>query len=388
MALSGKPFHLIVFFTFGVSLKVWSDTGLIGRELLLYKKMVKNGNRVSFLTYGDKADYKYSDQLGGIKVFPVYAHFKKSRYRVINLITSLFIPFIFNGTFKSADFLKTNQMFGAWVPVMAAFFLRKPLVVRCGFEMLRNLLRDEKNKIFWMLKAILGYTLEFISYTSAETIIISNKSDFNYIQKIFPVQRKKIRLIRNFIDTDHFSPIESFKKDSFNKNKIKRLLFIGRLDFRKNIENLIKAVGISGCELDIVGKGQQKKYFETISKQQGVIVNFIGSVDNREIANIIRGHEVYVLPSLYENNPKTLLEAMSCARVVIGTDVEGIKELIEDGKTGFLSGTEIESIKNAIDRVFSTDPCKLNRIAQNARNYVVSKCSIEKVYNQELEIYK
>ena len=74
-----RPFHLMVFFTYGNSLHTWAETGLMGRELLLYKKMIKQGHKVTFFTYGDGSDYKYTDQLKDIDVVPVYRFIKKSK---------------------------------------------------------------------------------------------------------------------------------------------------------------------------------------------------------------------------------------------------------------------------------------------------------------------
>ena len=220
MNLSEKSFHLIVFFTYGNSLKTWADTGLIGRELLLYKRMVKDGNRVSLVTYGGKEDYQYSDQLDGINVVPVYDYVEKSEHRWINLIKSVFIPFSFRfkKLFISGDIFKTNQMGAGWVPIIAGIVFRRPLVVRCGFEMLRNLLRDEKRKSIWFIKAIFGYAFEFIAYAVADKIIISNNSDINYVKKFFSVKKDKIELIRNFIDTKHFSPNNSDSIKINNRN--------------------------------------------------------------------------------------------------------------------------------------------------------------------------
>ena len=388
MGLSNKAFHLIVFFTFNVSLKKWVETGLIGRELILYKKMVRQGNRVTLLTYGNKEDHQYSDMLGGIEVLPVYAYFQKSENLWMNLVISFFIPFKFRQLFGSADFLKTNQMFGSWVPVIASILFSKPLIARCGFEMLRNLLRDEKRRHVWMLKAMSGYFLELIIFCRARKIIISNLSDINFIKRLYPIQPDKIRLIRNFIDTDCFSPKVTSYCDISNQNS-QSILFIGRLDDnRKNIINLFKAVGKSGCSLTIVGTGKLKAYFEKQANQIGCSVNFLGVVDNRKIPEIIRDHDLFILPSFYENNPKTLLEAMACERICIGTNVEGIKELIEDGVTGYLCETNSESIALTIKKIIRTDSDYLKQIAKNARMFVINECSIENVYKKEIELYK
>jgi len=375
----------MVFFTYGNSLSTWAEAGLMGRELLLYKKMIKQGCKVTFVTYGDAGDYKYVDLLGGINIVPVYRFIKKSKNRWVNLIKSFFIPFDYRlkKIFSQADIYKTNQMSGAWVLLIAGKVCAKPIVIRCGYEMLRNLLRDEKKPLIWGIKAIFGYMLELIAYVIADKIIISNKSDRSYIKKLFPVKNSKLELLRNFIDTDHFCNSDT----SFIGKNSRTALYVGRIEHRKNIENLIRGAVIANCTLDIVGKGENQRYFKQIAEDQNGIVNFLGMLDNRMLPDIIKKYNLFILPSFYENNPKTILEGMACARVVLGTNVEGIKELIEDRTSGFLCDTDSESIADTIQNIFNMPDEKLNSIALNARQFVVEECSIERVFKQEMDIF-
>lgn len=412
-----KHVHLMVFMTYGNSLQTWADTGLIGRELLLYKKMVNAGNRVTLITYGDEEDLLYSQELDGISVVPIYSQLKKSDNKWVNLLRSFCIPFRLKHILKSADIFKTNQMGGAWVAVVAALLLQRPLIVRCGFEMLRNILRDECKWPVRLLRIVSAYMLELIAYTTASTIIISNRSAQRFIQDFYPIKKSKIKLIRNFIDTDLFAP-DNFQCTSNSQSKTeastsffyernisnkffpvgnsglnpveqdRSILFVGRLENIKNLKNLIIASVEAKVRLEIIGKGGEQEIFKKLAEKQEGDIRFMGTVDNRQLPEIINKHAVFVLPSIYENNPKTLLEAMSCGRVVIGTDVEGIQELIIDGYNGFLCNTDAESIADTIKGVFQLDSNSLNRIARNARNLVIRECSISKVYQQETDIYK
>ena len=382
MCKNSKPFHLLVCFTYGVSLKIWDKTGLIGRETLLYEKMVAQGNTVTFLTFGGKEDERYIAKLPGINIVPVYCYVKKSKNKWINFLNSFLIPLRFHQFFKDANVIKTNQMYGAWVPIFASILFKKKLIVRCGYEMLRNLLRDEPARIMWWFKGTLGYLLELLAYMSAYKIVITNRADMKFITACFPVNYKKINIIRNFIDTDNFAPKRSLIKNN------RQILFIGRLDQRKNIANLIKAVANSGNCLDIIGEGNQKDFLKKITEDMNAKVNFLGVFDNSQLPEIINNYRFFILSSLYENNPKTLLEAMSCARVVIGTKVDGIRELIDDGITGFLCDTNVASIQAVIEKVTTMDSEKLNFIADNSRQFVISECSMKKIYSQETGIYE
>ena len=63
---------------------------------------------------------------------------------------------------------------------------------------------------------------------------------------------------------------------------------------------------------------------------------------------------IFVLPSFYEGHPKALLEAMSCGAPVLGADSPGIRELIRHGNTGYLCGTDLRSIRVALEELLSS----------------------------------
>src|SRR3972149_402807 len=75
-----------------------------------------------------------------------------------------------------------------------------------------------------------------------------------------------------------------------------------------------------------------------ISKAAAASVRFMGSISNEELPPVLNRYRFFALPSVREGMPKALIEAMACGLVCIGTDVEGINEIIRDGENGFLAG--------------------------------------------------
>jgi glycosyltransferase involved in cell wall biosynthesis len=124
---------------------------------------------------------------------------------------------------------------------------------------------------------------------------------------------------------------------------------VGRLAPVKNIFNLIEALSETGFTLDIYGDGQLREQLASKAKDLKIDLNFMGIVANDELPEILSRYHYFILPSLYEGMPKSLLEAMACGLVCIGTDVEGINEIIEDRINGFLAnGTSTEALAKAI----------------------------------------
>ena len=96
---------------------------------------------------------------------------------------------------------------------------------------------------------------------------------------------------------------------------------------------------------------------------------------------------IFVLPSLYEGHPKTILEAMACGASVVGADSPGIRELIRHGKTGYLCGTDPQSIRVALEELLAHLTLR-RELGSNARQYVVENYSLAKIGKMELTMLK
>ena len=126
---------ITLFFTYGVSLKTWAETGLLQRETRIYQELMKRfGVQVQFLTYGDAADHNLEAELNGIKLLPVYERLRRPTSKIIRLLQTIIIPWTFREELKKTDILKTNQIWGGWVAVLAKWMFKKPLVLRGGYE--------------------------------------------------------------------------------------------------------------------------------------------------------------------------------------------------------------------------------------------------------------
>jgi glycosyltransferase involved in cell wall biosynthesis len=369
--------NLILFFSYGVSLKTWHETGLLDREALFYKRILEEDINVKFLTYGNDLDYQYKNELGNIKITPFYSFANKPSKKYLRLVHALLLPIILRKEIKNADSLKTNQMSGSWVAVLSKLLFRKKLIVRCGFEWYRFIQR-QSNSIF---RKLIIYIIEWISYHFADGIILAAEDDKDFVNKRFMIRtNEKVKVIPNYIEVEIFKPMFGEKK------KNNHLLFIGRLTKQKNLFNLLKAIEKSKYTLHIIGDGELKKELEAFCTQHQININFLGQFPNNEIPKIINQYEVFILPSYYEGNPKTLLEAMSCGLSVIGTEVEGIKNIIEHKVNGYLCQTDSVSIRAAIDKVMSDAPLRI-AIGQAARQYIIKFCSLDIVLKKELNFY-
>ncbi|MFA5238591.1 MAG: glycosyltransferase family 4 protein [Phycisphaerae bacterium] len=371
--------QLALFFTRGVSLKLWLEAGLFDREKQLYEELLRGEHlkKVYWLTYG-KDDAAAADELKAagrlhpdIVVLPM-PPFLPGWWG--GLFYSFLMPLFCRRWLKSANIFKTNQMDGSWAVVLAKWLYRKPLVVRTGYTW--SLLKKKHCASEYKQKLIA--LIERFAYKNAAIAVVTSEMQAQYISERYSIPEKSIKVIPNYINTQLFTPQKSVEKYS------DRLIFVGRLNEEKNLFNLIEAVAQAGMILDIYGQGSIRNKLEALVKKLNAKVNFMGVVPNNELPGILNRYRYSILSSFYEGMPKTLLEAMACGLVCIGTDVEGINNIIEDGVNGYLAkGTQAQALVEAIKRAVRLPN---DSITAEGLRQVRSSFSLETAVEREKEI--
>ena len=368
MELKNKK--LALFFTIGVSLKSWNISGNLKREIKPYIFLSNYFGRIYFFTYGTKEEYKFKNELtGNIEILPRKTFLPVKIYQ-------FFIPLIYRKQLKEIDIYKTNQMAASIPAILAKWIYKKKLIIRCGYEWLSFL----KKKNLW-LKEKIAYLIEKIAYKNANKIILTSKRDRDFVINKFKICSKKIKLVPNYIDTEIFKPLLNIPKE---KN---RIIFVGRLEKQKNLFNLIEAIAPLKVKLIIIGSGSFKKKLENFVREKKANVEFKGNIPNEKLPEELNKSEIFILPSFYEGCPKVLLEAMSCSLPCIGTDVEGINEIIKHKENGYLCETDAHSIRKAILEVLNNKNLQA-KISQNARKTILENFSLEKILEEEIRIYE
>ncbi|WED26881.1 glycosyltransferase [Vibrio sp. DW001] len=322
---------LSLFFTRGISLELWVKQGLFYREKLIYEKHLEQGNldRVYWFTYGSR-DEKIAEELKEknelhrlIEVYEMPKVFANSR--IGSYLYSVILPFYYRKRIQRSVIIKTNQMDGSWTGVIAHVFFRRKLIVRTGYT--PSQLESSKNRNSLRLK---WYRfIERLSYKHCDIAIVASQHNKKYLLDNRYLEQNKIKVIKNFVDIETFKPL---LLERYND----RILFVGRLNREKNLHSLIEAVGKTSLTLDIYGTGNLEQELMSFAKEMNAKVNFMGVVGNSQLASIYNRYQYYILPSFFEGMPKTLLEAMACGCVCIGTNVPGINEVIEDQVDGLL----------------------------------------------------
>ena len=178
--------------------------------------------------------------------------------------------------------------------------------------------------------------------------VIASHDDYENYNSPIKNFKKKILDYIFFVDSDQNilkkityipNPI-SFPRSISEIKKAKIILSVGRLDYIKGFDILIKAWGLifkkhTDWKMQIVGSGEEKDRLENLILENG-IKNVELIAQQNYIENFYKKSSIYVMSSREEGFPMVLLEAMACGLPIISFANEGAKAIIENEKTGIL----------------------------------------------------
>lgn len=149
---------------------------------------------------------------------------------------------------------------------------------------------------------------------------------------------ERVWLFPNKVDFDVMKPL-SLERSRFQiSGNVKVVAFAGRLSPEKNLDGLIRAVSrIDDCVLLIAGDGDRSTY-EALAKDVGAEnrIRFLGTLDNREVAELFNAADCVCQPSHTEALSLALIEALACGAVVVTSQVAAAGVGIEDKYNGLI----------------------------------------------------
>ena len=356
----------------------WRDSGNLEKELEYFEYQNKKYNHeFVFITYGDASDKKVIKNYEYIEIIPIYDYLLKPNNKLLRYVNSIKIPFILKNITGRFDVIKQNQLLGSWVAIIFKLITRTPLIIRTGYDMFTFSRHDKKS----LLLQALYYLLTQISILFSNSYTVSSSIDKEFLNKTFLCSSKKIKIVPNWIDNINFI--------DFKKRYQDRILCIGRLESQKNFEHLIKSFKDSEIQIDLYGEGNQKKLLLELAKSYNVKVNFLGVLPYSSLKKIYSEYKVFVSTSLFEGNPKTILEAMAAGCVIVASNNPNNKEILSNKIDGILFSFE-DDLKLIVENLFQ-DEDYLQKLSESSYHKVMNRNSLElisKLDNRILYEYK
>lgn len=210
------------------------------------------------------------------------------------------------------------------------------------------------------------------------------------------IDEKKIKVVLNGVDIKRFEIIEVDKESFRDKFGIDAndivIGQIGRLHEQKGHKYLLQALpyildNIKNIKVLIIGDGELKEELVNLVTKLKLEnkVKFVGF--RKDIPELLNFIDILVMPSLYEGLPLTVLEAMACRTAVIGSNIEGIREVIDSNNTGILVAKEnVQELGAALNRLILDSELR-KKIESNAWSTVRQNHTIEIMARQYEEIY-
>jgi glycosyltransferase involved in cell wall biosynthesis len=171
---------------------------------------------------------------------------------------------------------------------------------------------------------------------------------------------------------------------------------IGRLARQKGPGYLLRAArqlidGGLDVQFLLVGEGELEGELRQMVRDQGLgdHVSLPGFIN--DIPQVLAAMDIFVLPSLYEGLPYTLMEAMAAGCAVVATDVGGNRDLVQHGKTGLLvPPADANALAQALTCLLSLPDAeeKRERLAQRAQSAARARPTPEQATRQVIELYR
>lgn len=201
------------------------------------------------------------------------------------------------------------------------------------------------------------------------------------------VDPARVTQIYNGVDKQRFSPRtdtarsvlpESFRGDAFVIGSVGRM--VGVKDFPTLVRAFIDAAKQPGGErlrLVIVGDGGERAGCQALLDQAGVADRAWLTGERRDIPDLMKAFDLFVLPSLGEGISNTILEAMACGLPVVATGVGGTPELVEDGANGRLFAPGDVAMLSALVQQYASDAALRDAHGRTSRQKIEASFSIE-----------
>ena len=300
-----------------------------------------------------------------LDIFSLYKILSKIKFRKLTLISSK--PIVL-GSFCSL-FLKIDKIF--------------IIISGLGYAFISKSLKAKS------IKLIVLMIYKVLFFKKNIKVVFQNEDDLNYFLSKRIVSKNKTIVIRgNGLDTNKFKRKEYPEKLTF--------LFASRLLIDKGIKEYIEAAtsfSNENASFIIAGDIDEEnpnslKAIELNKIQELSGIEYMGKVPYSGMQELFNKAHIFVLPSYREGLPQAALEAGACSMPLIVTDVNGCRDCIVNGETGFLVNLkDAQDIKEKMN-FFIKNTHIIEKMGTKSREYINDRFSEDKIHKQFLSMYQ
>jgi len=230
---------------------------------------------------------------------------------------------------------------------------------------------------------------------STDRLILVCRSDFQKARRYRLADERKMTVILNGTDVRTDVPAETvFGLRQELGWELGRPVVgtVARLHRQKGVINLLRAApgilnAFPGAAIAIVGDGPEREHLRREARRLGLDhrVQFLG--ERKDAAVALALFDLFVLPSLWEGLPFVLVEAAALGRPIVATAVDGVPEILENGKTGLLVPPgDPTALSHAVLKLLG-DREEAARLGDMARKLVPPRFPLRRMVEQTENLY-
>jgi alpha-maltose-1-phosphate synthase len=261
--------------------------------------------------------------------------------------------------------------------------------------------------------------VERTAVSGADAVIAVSSGMREDVLRVYPaLDPSRVHVVKNGIDTDVWYPVAEVRSETGEAPKPSEsvladlgvdpkrpiVAFVGRITRQKGVPHLVKAAHRFDPEAQLVlcagapdtpeVAAEMTAAVRELSRARTGVFWVRDILPIGKIREILSAAKIFVCPSVYEPLGIVNLEAMACATAVVASDVGGIPEVVEEGRTGLLvhydpvDPAAFEAgLADAVNALI-TDPERTQRLGQAGRQRCIDEFSWAHIAEQTLEIYR
>lgn len=357
--------------TLGVSVETWQNTGVIEREISLYLNLIKNKNisKITFIDFGDNNSKKILSNFNKNFEHISLLNYKRKNLNLFKIFILLKNIYLLKNC--NIDIVKTKQFKGSFIGLLIKYLTKCKLFIRFGYDPIH----------FYTGKFLKLYSTYVSFIFSLADKIIYTELNSELTKGLINKYRIKAIKINNFVDRNVFN-----KKEFFNKNP-SNFIFIGRFEEQKNLRRLVSIINkLNFSKFYILGSGSKKSFIINNIKNKNIF--YYKNLNQYEISKLLDKSDILISTSFYEGQPKVILEAMAKGVIVVCSNIQAHRQIINDEFNGLIAKNDKdEDYFKKIDHLLNDKTLRINLI-NNAFEYIVNNHCLKKITQMELDLYQ
>lgn len=240
--------------------------------------------------------------------------------------------------------------------------------------------------------------LEYIGATSADYTIVANNWLKNILIDEFHVPNQQLKISHYGFDTKSFltrleaPPPFHLQPPVTRPSNKKIIVYTGRLIELKGVHDLISALSqLKKIRNDwicwIVGEGEKEGELLNQSRRLGLEEHILFLGKRYDIPYLLSNSDIFVLPSLIENQPLSVIEAQLAGKSIIVSDAGGLPEIVQDGVTGLVSPAGEPQVLCKNLELLLKDKAYREKLGSNAKEWSLCHWSLDSGVERILDIY-